>query len=119
MGWSVRFVLGAVVPTRTIPCGKCGGSGFLPEYRAIAAGWCFACGGAGVVPFRKKNPIFVFSAIQDGERREIYRIVAPTEAAAFRRVNTMLANVARDAARGRLASPPTEGPAILVRVESR
>jgi hypothetical protein len=28
-------------------CGKCGGSGFLPEYRGISGGKCFACKGSG------------------------------------------------------------------------
>lgn len=32
---------------KTCKCGKCNGKGFLPEYRGIMGGKCFACKGTG------------------------------------------------------------------------
>ncbi len=44
-------------------CGKCGGTGFLSQYRAISGGTCFPCYGKGYYMTTEKT-------IKEKERRE-------------------------------------------------
>jgi|GEM_PF-3079553 len=36
--------------TTSDPCGRCGGSGYLPQYRHVEGGVCFRCRGSGIDP---------------------------------------------------------------------
>ncbi len=35
------------------PCGRCRGTGHLPEFRHVAGGDCFACEGTGIAGFAR------------------------------------------------------------------
>ena len=40
---------------KLIPCDRCGGSGYLPQYNHVKHGICFKCGGEGVILYDEEN----------------------------------------------------------------
>lgn len=71
-------------------CGKCSGSGFLPEYAGIYAGVCFDCNGAGV---RKTQ----YASIEAAEKAIARNIRARAAAAAKRAAEWAAGQAERDA----------------------
>ena len=73
----------------TSECSKCGGTGNLSCYAAIAGGVCFQCGGKGKIVTRTKPQVgirFAVSAVskETGERVTVFWIKARNETAALK-----------------------------------
>lgn len=67
-------------------CGKCNGKGFLPEYRGIMQGQCFACKGTGEYK-DNGNKKYQIGAIEkaSGDFLGLFWIKAKNEAEALKK----------------------------------